>query len=41
MKIQGIDFALTSNLSVELNSDDNEGLIFIHKNLSLFVEIEN
>ena len=41
MKIQGNDFALTSKLSVELNSDDNEGLIFIPKNLSLFVEIEN
>ena len=41
MKIQGNDFALTSKLTVELNSDDNEGLIFIPKNLSLFVEIEN
>jgi hypothetical protein len=28
MKIQGNDFALTSKLSVELNSDDNEGPYF-------------
>ena len=41
MKIQGNDFALTSKLTVELNSEDNEGLIFIPKNLSIFVEIEN
>ena len=29
MKIHGNEFALTSKLNIELNSDDNEGLIFI------------
>ena len=41
MKIQGNDFALTSKLNVLLNSEDNDGLIFIPKNVTLFLEIEN
>ena len=41
MKIQGNDFALTSKLNVQLNSEDNDGLIFIPKNVTLFLEIEN
>jgi hypothetical protein len=41
MKIHGNEFALTSKLNIELNSDDNEGLIFIPKNVILFLEIEN
>ena len=41
MKIQGNDFALASKLEVELDSTDNEGLIFIPKNVTIFLEIEN
>jgi len=41
MKIHGNEFALTSKLNIELNSDDNEGLIFIPKNIILSLEIEN
>ncbi len=41
MKIHGNEFALASKLNVELNSEDNEGLIFIPKNITLLLEIEN
>ena len=41
MKIHGNEFALASKLNVELNSEDNEGLIFIPKNVTLLLEIEN
>ena len=41
MKIHGSEFALASKLNVELNSEDNEGLIFIPKNVTLLLEIEN
>ena len=41
MKIQGNDFELASSLEVELNSTDNEGLIYIPKNMKLFLDIEN
>src|SRR5210317_8651 len=41
MKIHGNEFALASKLIVELNSEDNEGLIFIPKNITLLLEIEN
>ena len=41
MKIHGNEFALASTLNVELNSEDNEGLIFIPKNVTLLLEIEN
>jgi len=41
MKIHGNEFALASQLNVELNSEDNEGLIFIPKNVTLLLEIEN
>ena len=41
MKIQGNDFTLGSVLNVELNSEDNEGLVYIPKNLGLHLEIEN
>ena len=41
MKIHGNEFELASKLNVELNSEDNEGLIFIPKNVTLLLEIEN
>lgn len=41
MKIHGNEFALASKLNVELNSEDNEGLIFIPKNITLLLEIDN
>jgi hypothetical protein len=41
MKIHGNEFALASKLNVELNTEDNEGLIFIPKNVTLLLEIEN
>ena len=41
MKIHGNELALASKLNVELNSEDNEGLIFIPKNVTLLLEIEN
>ena len=41
MKIQGNDFTLGSVLNVELNSEDNEGLVYVPKNLGLHLEIEN
>lgn len=37
MKIHGNEFALASKLNVELNSEDNEGLIFIPKNITLLL----
>ena len=41
MKINNNSFGLNEKLSVFIDSSDNEGLIFIPKNLQLLVEIEN
>ena len=41
MKINNNSFELNEKLQVVINSNDNEGLIFIPKNTQLEVEIEN
>ena len=41
MKINNNSFDLNEKLSVFIDSSDNEGLIFIPKNIQLSVEIEN
>ena len=41
MKINNNSFDLNEKLSVFIDSSDNDGLIFIPKNIQLSVEIEN
>jgi hypothetical protein len=41
MKINNNNFELNEKLQVVIDSNDNEGLIFIPKNTQLEVEIEN
>ena len=41
MKINNNSFELNEKLQVVINSNDNEGLIFIPKNTQLEVEVEN
>ena len=41
MKINNNSFELNEKLSVTIDSSDNDGLVFIPKNVELIVEIEN
>ena len=41
MKINNNSFKLSEKLSIIIDSSDNDGLIFIPKNIELNVEIEN
>ena len=41
MKINNNSFELNEKISVNIDSSDNDGLIFIPNNIELIIEIEN